>query len=100
MRFQVKPVESPGWAYPPVWDMLEVKEMRFQVELDEKRLNELEVLMKEIGVSTKKDMFNWALTILEWCVKERKQGRIIASVDEKAKKMKELDTPIFGRVVA
>ena len=71
--------------------------MRIQIDLDEKRFEEFEKLMKEAGVETKKDLFNWAFTILKWCLNERKNGRIIASVDEKENKYKELDTPIFSR---
>ena len=54
---------------------------RVQFELPEKKLQELECLMEEVNVSTKRELFNNALTLLEWASKECKRGRIIASVD-------------------
>lgn len=69
---------------------------RIQFELSEERLNELESLMEETGVRTKKDLFNNALTLLEWAIAERKAGRIIASVDEKENKYKEIVMPVLS----
>jgi hypothetical protein len=69
---------------------------RIQFELSEEKLNELESLMEETGVRTKKDLFNNALTLLEWAIAERKAGRIIASVDEKENKYKEIVMPVLS----
>jgi len=68
---------------------------RIQFELSENKLLELEALMEETGVKTKKDILNNALSFLDWAIKERKNGRIIASVDEENQKYKEIIMPIL-----
>ena len=68
---------------------------RIQFELPEDKVRDLEELMKEAGISTRKDLFNNALTLLEWIVKEKKSGRIIASIDEENGKFKELVIPML-----
>jgi Arc/MetJ family transcription regulator len=68
---------------------------RLQIEFD---AEELEALMREGRASTKKEFVNAALTLLEWAMKERKAGRIIASVDEKKDSYKELVMPILSEV--
>ena len=54
--------------------------------------------MKELGISTKKDLFNQAITLLEWAVTERKAGRIIAAVDESQDQYKQVLLPAVERV--
>ena len=73
---------------------------RIQFELSEDRNKELEALMEKTGTRTKKDLFNNALTLLEWAVKEKRTGRIIASVDERGKKYKEIVMPVLENVPA
>jgi hypothetical protein len=69
--------------------------MRIQFDLPEEKVNELKSLMATIGVDTYKDLFNNALTLLDWTVSEVKAGRSIAAVDETANKYRELAMPIF-----
>ena len=71
---------------------------RLQLDLTKEHLQELESLMKELGISTKKDLFNQAITLLEWAVTERKAGRIIASVDESRDQFKQVLLPAVERV--
>jgi hypothetical protein len=66
---------------------------RLQLELEDSRIEALEVLMKETGLSTKKDLINQALTLFEWAVRERRAGRIIAAVDEVSEKYREILMP-------
>ncbi len=74
--------------------------VRLQVDLDEGQMKELEQMMVEGRVRTKKDLFNAALTLLRWAMKERRAGRIIASVDEKRDTYKELEMPVLSEVRA
>lgn len=67
---------------------------RMQFEIPEEREQELMDLMRRTGITTRKDLFNNALTVFEWMVREREQGNSIASINEKEKKFKELVTPI------
>jgi hypothetical protein len=69
--------------------------MRIQLELPEQNVNELKTLMAEAHIETYKELFSNALTLLHWTVGEVKKGRIIASLDEKEMKYKELAMPIL-----
>jgi hypothetical protein len=70
--------------------------VRIQLELPKDKAEEIEGLMKETGVQTKKELFNSALTLLKWAVRETKRGNSIASVDEAHGKYRELQMPILS----
>jgi len=72
--------------------------IRIQFELPEDKVKELEGLMQEANISTRKDLFNNALTLFEWAVNEKKAGNIIASVDEDRQNFKELVMPSLSSV--
>lgn len=71
---------------------------RIQFDLPDDKVAELEKLMAESGIKTKKELFNNALTLFEWAIQERKAGKTIASVDEKANRYKELLMPALSAV--
>ena len=71
---------------------------RIQFDLPDDKVAELEKLMAESGIKTRKDLFNNALTLLEWAIKEKKAGRTIASLDEQAKSYQEVLMPILSAV--
>lgn len=70
--------------------------VRIQLDLPADKVRELEELMAEIEIKTKKDLFNTALTLLAWIVEERKEGRKIASIDEEKDTYRELVMPFFA----
>ncbi len=72
--------------------------MRIQLEVPDTSATQLKTLMKKGNIRTFSDLFNNALTVLYWCLKEREQGRVIASLDEAQNRYKELAMPIFGAV--
>jgi len=74
--------------------------VRIQLDLPEERVRELDALMAELGISTRKELFNNALTLLEWAASEKRADRIVASVDEAKRKFKELVMPALERVSA
>lgn len=74
--------------------------VRIQFELPESKVKELEEMMRIGDVHTRKDLFNNALTLLQWAIKEVREGKLIASVDEQNKKYKELAMPIFSAAAA
>ena len=76
-----------------------MKIVRIQFEMPEDKAKELDVLMSETGVQSKKELFNNALTLLKWAIKETKHGNSIASVDEKNGKYRELQMPILSHAV-
>lgn len=74
------------------------KMIRIQFELPEAKVEELDLLASEGGVRTRRELFNNALTLLEWAIKQRRNGRTIASVDEEAGSYRELHMPILNNV--
>ncbi|MGA2599464.1 MAG: hypothetical protein ABSH09_21020 [Bryobacteraceae bacterium] len=74
--------------------------VRIQLDMPDERVKELDALMEITGSATRKELFNNALTLLEWAVKEKKQGRGIASIDDQEKKLKELVMPALENVSA
>ena len=74
------------------------KIVRVQLDMPENRVSEIENIMAKTGVSTRKDVFENALALLEWAVNERKYGRIIASVDQKRERFHELLMPALASV--
>lgn len=71
---------------------------RIQFELPEEKVAELERLMDESGIKTRKDLLNNALMLLEMAIKERKEGRTLVSVDEKKNRFKEVLMPILSSI--
>lgn len=56
--------------------------IRVQIDLSPIQIARLNWTMKVCGLETRKDLFNNALTILEWAAKEVTEGRKIASFDK------------------
>ncbi|MCP4745405.1 MAG: hypothetical protein GY874_04575 [Desulfobacteraceae bacterium] len=68
---------------------------RIQIDIPDRNFVELEKLMAEYGIGTKKELFNISLNLLKWAIKEKSEHkRIIASVDEKKDTYKEVILPI------
>ena len=73
---------------------------RLNIDLSEHQIAVLEDLMRVGGVATKKDLFNNALTLLEWAMREVHNRRIIASVDEKNERYREFQMPILSHAAS
>jgi hypothetical protein len=71
------------------------KLVRVQVEVLEDRLSELNELMRLCGLSTRKDLFNNAISILEWATEEVGKGNVIASVNRKERNYEVLRMPVL-----
>ena len=74
--------------------------MRIQLDLDETGMKWLDSLEKATGTRTHKELFNNALTLLEWALTQRRMGRIVASLDESSKNYKELQMPALEYAVS
>jgi metal-responsive CopG/Arc/MetJ family transcriptional regulator len=72
--------------------------VRIQLDLPDEQVKELDELMRETNIVTRKDLFNNALTLFQWAVKAKRAGRIIASIDEQNKTSKELVMPALENV--
>lgn len=71
---------------------------RIQIDLPDEKVRQIEALIVETGLPTKKDFFNNAVTLLAWAIREVKAGRIIASVDESQNRYKEILLPALENV--
>jgi hypothetical protein len=67
--------------------------MRIQIEIDDTGSDVLDRIKQSTGVTTYKDIFNNAITLFEWAIRQREEGRVIASLDERTKKYKEMTMP-------
>jgi hypothetical protein len=76
------------------------KMVRIQFELSPEKVRELEKLMSEADIPTKKDLINNALTLLVWAMEETKAGRTIASLDQASKHYKELAMPVLSAIAS
>jgi len=73
--------------------------MRIQIEVDENGSQILDSIKRATGVTTYKDIFNNAVTLFEWAIKQRVEGRVIASLDERTKRYKEMTMPALEDAV-
>jgi hypothetical protein len=73
--------------------------MRIQLELSDNSVEQIRELMKQASIKTYSELFGNALAILNWAVKESRNGRIIVSADEKNNEtVKELSMPVLQAV--
>lgn len=77
---------------------MEMKNVRWQLDLLEDRAEHLKCLIEECELDTQKELINSALTLFEWAVGENRLGRSIASIDEQTMQYKELAMPALLRV--
>jgi len=74
--------------------------IRIQLDLPEDQVKELDELMSETKIVTRKDLFNNALTLFQWAAKAKRAGRIVASLDEETGTARELVMPALENVSA
>jgi len=66
---------------------------RIQLDLRDESMLGIRELMRLTGSETYKDLFNNAVTLLRWGVRQRQEGRIITSIDEVKDEYRELEMP-------
>lgn len=66
---------------------------RIQLDLDESGIELLSRLERDTGARTHKEFFNNAITLVDWAVKQRQAGRIVASMDPEQENYRELQMP-------
>lgn len=64
---------------------------RLQFDLPNNKIKELDELLRISGLASRKDLFNNALTLFQWALRERQAGRSIASVDKSTQSYKQLE---------
>lgn len=70
--------------------------MRIQFEVSDTDLKLIECLMEQTGIKTRRNLLNSAVALFAWVVKERKAGKIVISLDENNKKVRELVMPALS----
>jgi hypothetical protein len=73
---------------------------RFNIEFTDEHVKLVGELMEKTGLRTQKDLFENAVALFSWAVKEVARGRMIASVDEENKAYAELHMPALMRVTS
>jgi hypothetical protein len=71
---------------------------RIQFEVNEDRVEDIEELKHKLDLRTKTDLMNNALALLSWAVKQKEEGRKIASIDEQENSYRELVMPSLNSV--
>jgi len=66
---------------------------RINFDLPEERVEELSVLAEKTGAKTRVQLFNQALTLLEWYVQEREEGRAVGSMNQDTERFSEILFP-------
>jgi len=67
---------------------------RLELYIPTEKYNEIETRMNEYKIGSKREFLNMAINLFMWSLKEKKAGRIIASVDEDDLNYKELILPL------
>jgi hypothetical protein len=74
------------------------KTLKIQIEMPEDKFISIMKKAQEGGIITRKELFNNALSLLDWAFTERKLNRMIASIDRNEKKVREIVMPIFSNI--
>jgi hypothetical protein len=67
--------------------------MRIQIELDEQGVAIVNKVRDMTGIGTYKDLFNNAITLLDWAARQAYKGLAIAAADEEKQQYRELEMP-------
>ncbi|QCN96705.1 hypothetical protein D3093_15345 (plasmid) [Azospirillum argentinense] len=73
---------------------------RFQIEMSDDGLKELERLVDLTKASTKKEVINNALTLLAWAIRQRREGFEIGATRDGRTISKQLEMPILSNIKA
>jgi hypothetical protein len=74
--------------------------MRIQIVVDDTYKGMLDELKQVTGLNQWQDLFSDAITMYNWGVQQRLQGRIVASMDEKDENYRELQMPALEHAAA
>src|SRR5205823_13649035 len=67
--------------------------VRVQIDMLPERCADLDRLMNETSMRTRRELFDQALTLFEWAVGESRQGRLIAAVEPAARGYQQVVMP-------
>ena len=67
------------------------KDIKLSIIIDEDKKKQLEDLMADSGIKTKKDLFENAILLMKWMIEEKKLGRSVGSM--KGDHIREISIP-------
>jgi hypothetical protein len=67
--------------------------MRIQIDLDEQGVAIVNKVRDMTGLSTYKELFNNAITLLDWAARQAYKGLAVAATDEEKQQYRELEMP-------
>jgi hypothetical protein len=73
------------------WEI--ITNMRIQLLVSDAQQAMIENLRQQIGAATIKEVFNNALTLLNWAVRQRQEGLAICAINDERDVYKELQLP-------
>jgi len=74
------------------------KKIRLQIDVTEERMAAIDDLVKLMGLSTRKALFDNSLTLLEWAANQKMEGKIIASISGDSDSYRELCIPCLENI--
>lgn len=77
---------------------LESEKKRIQIDVTESYADFMENLASTAGIATKKELFNNAISLLNWAIGEIEKGNSIASFSKVENSIETLRMPIFDNV--
>jgi hypothetical protein len=72
--------------------------VNFQFQVPESQMQTIESLMATLGIKTKKELINQALTLLNWAVMQQKKGKALGVADREVGTFQELLMPGWDRL--
>ncbi len=72
--------------------------MQILIEIDEARAHVLEEIKENAGLRSYRELFDNSLTLLDWAIKQRAAGRIVAALDKANHSYRELAIDVLNRV--
>lgn len=79
---------------------MNISKTRVQLDLSQTEIERMNWMMESCGIETRKELFNNALTVLEWMVHEVQEGRKIASFDDNKRERTILSMPVLNTAAA
>lgn len=72
--------------------------VRIQFDLPKAKVQDLDRIARDAGITTRKELFNNALTLLDWAIRRRAEGLRIYVAREDGQPIRELSMPILDNV--
>lgn len=70
---------------------------RIQFDLDDAFVREIDQKKDEVGITTRKQYFEYSLALLEWALRNSAAGKVIAALDDTNHTYKEISMPPLDR---